>query len=353
MIRTIAAKALIARINSCRSEVPSSRATAANAIRLLIKYKVTQREIAKAAGRSLRWVNAMSRFIPGQSASPFGPTTKAERVSHAKQRRAKRRNRARRAAGKGRKTKSDWPSRSLKGRRSRSLLPYDHSAVMDSRTVYPKTVLRVIPNDTPVLKPGTYQCKIGGKILKSDWNGFPVFTLTLEERATCPKTCHHWGSCYGNGMHRAHRMPHGPELERKLAIEVAGLAKKHPRGFAVRLHILGDFYSVGYVELWRKLLERYPALHIWGYTARIDVERDPIASALVTLTQQNWDRGFRMRFSNAPPGFPAPRTKSIEHLYQVVNDATTICPEQVGKTESCSTCAFCWQSKKPIAFIQH
>ena len=34
-------------------------------------------------------------------------------------------------------------------------------------------------------------------------------------------------------------------------------AVKHVNGFAVRLHNLGDFYSVEYVELWRKLLERH------------------------------------------------------------------------------------------------
>jgi hypothetical protein len=100
-------------------------------------------------------------------------------------------------------------------------------------------------------------------------------------------------------MNWAHRIPHGVELERRLQIEVAGLAKHHPRGFAVRLHVLGDFYSVGYIALWRELLERHPAPHIWGYTARIDVETDPIATALVALTQQQWivvsECAFRMR----------------------------------------------------------
>ena len=40
----------------------------------------------------------------------------------------------------------------------------------------------------------------------------------------------------------------------------------HPNGFAVRLHNLGDFYSLQYVALWRRLLARHPALHVWGYT---------------------------------------------------------------------------------------
>jgi hypothetical protein len=30
-----------------------------------------------------------------------------------------------------------------------------------------------------------------------------------------------------------------------------------------------------------------------------------------------------------------------------------LCPEQVGKTEGCSTSALCWQSKRRIAFLEH
>ena len=45
-------------------------------------------------------------------------------------------------------------------------------------------------------------------------------------------------------------------------------------------------------------------------------------------------------------------TVSIEHPFQKPDDAI-ICPQQIGKTSSCSTCGLCWQSRKRIAFIQH
>jgi hypothetical protein len=80
-------------------------------------------------------------------------------------------------------------------------------------------------------------------------------------------------------------------------------------------------------------------------------QNDPIAAALVSLESSHWDR-FAMRFSNAPFLFEAPSTITVEHPYQVPRDTIT-CPEQVGRTESCSTCAFCWQSKRRIAFLQH
>jgi hypothetical protein len=248
-----------------------------------------------------------------------------------------------------RKTKSRWAARPLNGQ-SASLLPYNHPAVVAGRTVYPTTVCspRRDVGGPCVLKSAANSRKIGGEILKGRWNGFPAYTLTLEERATCPTTCRHWRSCYGNKMQWAQRMQAGPDLEWRLEREVALLDIEHPDGFAVRLHELGDFYSVDYVELWGKLLERHPGLHIWGYTAHTD---GAIATALVELVKRHGNR-FAMRFSNAPFPFPYPATITIETVAQKPTDAI-LCPEQVGKTESCSTCALCWQTKRRIAFLQH
>jgi hypothetical protein len=252
-----------------------------------------------------------------------------------------------------RKTKSRWASQPLNGRSASPPLPLDHPAVVAGRTVFPTTVRQPSrdANGLWALKSGVNNRKIGGLILKARWKGLPVYTLTLEERATCPTTCRHWRSCYGNKMHRAQRMQAGPDLEWRLERDVARLRMKHPDGFAVRLHTLGDFNSVEYVEFWGRLLERHPALHIWGYTARCNIKDDPIAAALVALIKRHGDR-FAIRFSDAPFPFPFPATITVETEAQKPADAT-VCPEQVGKTESCSTCALCWQTDKRIAFIQH
>lgn len=141
-------------------------------------------------------------------------------------------------------------------------------------------------------------------------------------------------------------MQAGPDLEWKLTREVALLAIDHPN-FVVRLHGMGDFYSPGYVELWRTLLERHEGLHVFGYTARQD---DAIADALRSLARDaGWSR-FAMRFSNAPMTTRA--TVTIEHAGQCPADSV-VCPEQVGLTESCSTCGLCWQTEKRVAFLQH
>jgi hypothetical protein len=249
-------------------------------------------------------------------------------------------------------TKSRWISRPLNGVPA-SMPAHDHPALTSGHTIYPGTLrtARHGVDDSWALKSATNTAKIGGQICKGKWRGFPAYTLTLEERATCPTNCRHWRSCYGNKMHFAERMRAGPDLEWRLVREVALLDIDHPNGFAVRLHNLGDFYSVEYVKLWSSLLERHSGLHVWGYTARWQVKDDPIAATLVALVGRRWDR-FAIRFSNAPFSFSAPCTVSVETAHQKPADAI-LCPEQVGKTESCSTCALCWHSKRRIAFLQH
>src|SRR6185437_6327834 len=123
------------------------------------------------------------------------------------------------------------------------------------------------------LKTGANNRKLADKrraeVMTGRWRGMPIYALTLPERETGPDYCPLLRSCYGNRMDRAHRMRPGPELEARLAAEVKILDIRHGKGFVVRLHVLGDFYSPEYVELWRRLLRQYPTLHVWGYTARI------------------------------------------------------------------------------------
>lgn len=225
--------------------------------------------------------------------------------------------------------------------------PIGNPAFTEKRTLYPMTVTQDVSN---ILKSAVNSSKIGGVVLKGKWKGMPIFTLTLQERATCPTACSHWRSCFGNKMHHAIRIDHAaPEFEMALVRQVSRLARQYPRGFVVRLHVLGDFFSVRYVQLWSAMLDTIPALNVFGYSARWDVNADPIAAELVPMVMANWDR-FAIRFSNAPVDECS--TVSLEHPIQKPADAI-VCPEQAGRTESCSTCALCWQSRRRIAFLQH
>lgn len=227
------------------------------------------------------------------------------------------------------------------------LPPFDHPAIVDGHTIYPHTLFD--PKDAiNLLVAGENSWKIGGKITKGKWKGYPIFTLTLEERATCPTSCRHWRSCFGNQMNWARRLKHGAALEDRLLKDLSILQRLYPNGFAVRLHVLGDFYSVEYVQLWKSFLSMFPALHVFGFSARWE-KSDPIGLALVKLVMEKWQR-FAIRFSNAPVDECS--TVSIEYPGHKPDDAI-ICPQQLGKTQSCGTCGLCWHTRRRIAFLQH
>jgi hypothetical protein len=95
---------------------------------------------------------------------------------------------------------------SIKPLRHGIVLNASHPAILDARTIFPTTVNEVgHPRLKRLLKGGENSRKIGKTVTKGKLKGFPIFTLTLEERATCPRTCEVFDSCYGNGMPYAQR----------------------------------------------------------------------------------------------------------------------------------------------------
>lgn len=251
----------------------------------------------------------------------------------------------------GRKESSQGPrsrfAPAVHAEKHATLPPVTHPALSDARTIYPTTVVNALGLNS-LLVSGANAWKIGDRVAKGKWKGFPIFTLTLEERATCPTSCRHWRSCFGNHMNWAKRVANDDAFEDRLGHELAILQYRFPEGFAVRVHVLGDFYSEHYVGLWRSFLDRFPALHVFGFSARVDAG-DPIARALIDLVAEQWDR-FAIRFSNAPVDECS--TISIEHPVQKPADAV-ICPQQLGKTANCGSCGFCWHSRRRVAFLQH
>jgi hypothetical protein len=221
----------------------------------------------------------------------------------------------------------------------------NHPALSEARTIHPKRVFDPAEYKDSILKSVADNKKLGNgsnRITKGRWNGFPMFSLTLEERATCPSSCHHWRDCYGNGMAFGHRFKAGESLEKRLESELSLLANSHKRGFVVRLHVLGDFYSVEYVEFWQRMLVEFPNLRIFGYTARY---KDPIGYNLAFLNAWFPDRCW-IRFSQK-------ESELGMAAIEVPNAKSITCPEQTNKTEACITCGLCWSVKKPIHFLTH
>lgn len=227
---------------------------------------------------------------------------------------------------------------------SKVVLAPESPSMIEGRTIY-RGQVREAGGGTAVLKTGSDQRKLGGRIKKSRWKGLALYSLTLEERATCPRTCRQFATCYGNNMQWSVRFEHGLDLEIQIWRDLHRLARKHREGFVVRLHVLGDFYSVSYVDMWEAALQHFPGLRIFGYTHWRSETR--IGAAINKLRNRNWDR-FAMRTSDAQTG---PRTAVIKEASQARD--RIICPAQTGRTANCASCGLCWQTKKPIAFLSH
>jgi len=246
-------------------------------------------------------------------------------------------------------------------------------AVIAGRSVYhdlrAKSVSDGMAASERVVKKST-NTKLGKRVTKGKLAGFPIFTVTLEERATCPRSCIHWADCYGNNMMNATRYAADDALIAQIQDDLAFYQAKHPNGFLVRLHVLGDFFSVAYVAQWAKWLGMFSALHVYGYTANqpdaaYNKERG-IGQAILSLRQACGIR-FAVRFSGSfTDSFAALSNDDKRAQIMLAEKRAFVCPTQISKetgklavkgeatlAESCGACGACWQSKKPVVFITH
>jgi hypothetical protein len=233
-------------------------------------------------------------------------------------------------------------------------LKADHPALSEGRTIFPTTVSSSKASPR-FLVSGHNNPKLGKAVLKGPRTGWPIYQLSLEERATCPRTCAQWADCYGNAMPFARRHTPDVDFERFLVAEIITLCRAHPEGLLVRLHALGDFYSVEYVYIWARLITDFPQLHVFGYTARKVDDADPdsarIARAIYLLTESAWDR-----FSIRTSGVSTARSRSVVVDENPMLADTIVCPAQTSDTEACASCGLCWASAardKTIAFLRH
>ena len=226
----------------------------------------------------------------------------------------------------------------------------DSDAIINGRTMFPSRVVPALGEDR-LLKSGENQRKIGKFVTKGPWKGARIFTLTLEERATCPTSCAQWRTCYGNGMQFSKRHEAGIDLENLLFIEVRDLLKKHEK-IAIRLHVLGDFYSKQYVDVWAHMMKRFPGLHVFGFTARDRL--DPIIGFGIHALNLLYPDRWVIRWSGSSD-------KMGSRVFDYVPEGNTekgsfMCPAQTGKAECCGSCGLCWSEKMkphPVGFVLH
>jgi hypothetical protein len=235
------------------------------------------------------------------------------------------------------------------------------AAIREGRTTFQSRIQRV-EGERNLLVSGHTNVKIGRDVRKGRmFRGYWIYTLSLEERATCPLTCRHWFDCYGNNMPLAKRVDHRNliALFERLEIEISRLIPSAPKrrgrrvqrrvreGVLLRLHALGDFFSPAYVDFWALMLARHDRLGIFGYTAHR--KGTPIGDAIERVRLAFPDR-FRIRWSDG--GEAKDCTVSISGTDECPADAF-VCPEQTGHVDACGKCGACWASKRNVAFVAH
>lgn len=223
--------------------------------------------------------------------------------------------------------------------------PHGRRPQKGNHTRYPKLVKE--PSDAP-LQPGRNVTKLGSRVTKGRWKGAQMFALTLEERATCSTTCAVYEVCYGNNMNMAVRWKHGADLEAKLAEQLKRMDRDGRRKdlVVIRLHVLGDFYDPEYVQFWDTMLNAYPWLRLFGYTAW--PKESPIAKAVQKLNRE-WSGRVAIRTS----GYGSKMASYVRSHDQPIPENAFQCPEQIDRTDTCATCGACWSTLKNVVFLEH
>jgi len=226
-----------------------------------------------------------------------------------------------------------------------------HKAIVNATSLYADSqfTIRDVTNYSPrVLKLST-NVKLGKIVKRGKHKGKRILTLTLIERETCTNECEHYTTCYGNNMPFAHRFEVNEVFMMRLESDIEYYVKKYPKGILIRLHVLGDFNSIQYVEFWNRMLHTYSSIAIYGYTRNHITSKyeyiRAIGYKIIAIRNIHKDR-FAIRFSN----------KLDDEFSANSRDITSkgiTCLAQVKASVSCSDCTLCWASKKPIGFITH
>tara|TARA_R110002051_G_scaffold14173_3_gene46222 strand:+ start:3243 stop:3941 length:699 start_codon:yes stop_codon:yes gene_type:complete len=231
------------------------------------------------------------------------------------------------------------------------ILKENHNAIVNATSLYNAsqfTIRDVTDYKHRVLKVSTNK-KLGKVITKGKHKGKVMLTLTLIERETCTNECEHYTTCYGNNMPFAHRFEVNEAFMMRLESDIEYYVKKYPQGILIRLHVLGDFDSVQYVEFWNRMLYTYNTIAIYGYSRNHMTSKYAHISAIgykIIRVRTTHKERFAIRFSNKLDEEFSANSRDI-------TDKGITCLAQVKSNVSCSDCTLCWSSKKAIGFITH
>jgi hypothetical protein len=121
-----------------------------------------------------------------------------------------------------------------------------------------------------------------------------------------------------------------------------------------RWHVSGDIMDVPYARMIMRIAEYFPRINFWVYTRSYRIPE--IATVLNTL--ETYDN-VRVWYSTDPELPPVPdklEARIFENEWDARAAGYAVCPEQVGRKESCEDCRLCIDITKDtfrLAFIRH
>ena len=194
-----------------------------------------------------------------------------------------------------------------------------------------------------------------------------IFVWNLPPVVTCPGISE-WckSNCY-NADDRYEKFPinkwcenlwwvlnNKEELKKKI---ITQLQENKAKRIAVRIHSSGDFFSKEYINFWRDIIWKNPAVNFWAYTRSWIIEE--LAEDIKKLNELDnmklilsWDETM----IQPPDGF----AKSIvvssneEIILVAKKKGGVVCPEQYNLVSGCADCGICISKlSRTVYFVVH
>jgi hypothetical protein len=186
---------------------------------------------------------------------------------------------------------------------------------------------------------------VSKRIRKGIFRDMALYVLTLIERENC-NDCPILDSCYGRNMPHAVRMdPKAKGFKKAMLADIDVLSKRYPKGYVIRLHELGDFFSVDYVKFWEGLLIDNPRLNIFGYSHQSGAIGAEIDRVFIDHPGR-----FNIMDSDGAHGTGIRPTATVS---EDALEGATDCPQQTKRTPSCITCGLCMNGRTNVRFYPH
>lgn len=176
--------------------------------------------------------------------------------------------------------------------------------------------------------------------------GPDVYSYSKLAELTCPGSTPECRSiCYAKRIE-------GPLLEIYEINTNALVVPPPPKGAKwLRLHVSGDFDSVGYICQWIHIVNINPDIQFWAYTRSWRVP-NLLQHLELLRTQKNIQLFASMDESvigEPPEGWRKAWIKGDSRIKKGL-----VCPEERGKVDNCQTCGYCFKSiPGDVIFVKH